>query len=109
MCIRDSLEGQDTAEKVTQILSQFENTGLLREWGRLAQDFTPRVKKDNPRKLIEALAEECGLEGKKPVEKLQNMAVFDKTKMCIRDRDSGLLRLSAAKDAGLGLGFIAPS
>lgn len=73
------LEGQDTAEKVTQILSQFENTGLLREWGRLAQDFTPRVKKDNPRKLIEALAEECGLEGKKPVEKLQNMAVFDKT------------------------------
>ncbi len=60
------------AGSLAQELEAFE---LLKPWLEAANALYPRIRRDKPRKLLEALANLCGANGR-PVEQLFNAAVF---------------------------------
>lgn len=60
---------------VGSLTRQLQPFDLLKPWVEAAESLYPRIRRDKPRKLLEALASLCGAEGK-PVKQLFNAAVF---------------------------------
>lgn len=63
---------QIDTNSLTQLLQPFD---LLKPWVEAAEALYPRIRREKPRKLLEALANLCGAKGR-PVEQLFNAAVF---------------------------------